>query len=198
MKIVIIRKDEEYKMKQFDQEKLGIAIKYVDRIGDGCNPATNIPLESDTILNDPNMIRCMYFIKDVLEAVQDNNGIVGSRTRKEPMLPFPVEILDEFTYREDKSITQILKQIFEPAAGMKVKRIPATKINAILKEEGYLVDEPDTATGKMRKMPSEKGEELGIYVADREYNGRAYQAVVFDRKAQEYVVELVRRMISWE
>lgn len=138
-------------MKQFDQEKLNIAITYVDRIAGGCNPVNNIPLEQDMVLNNPNIIRCMYFIQDVLEAVQNNGGIVSSRTAKEPALPFP--------------------------------------------EEGYLVDELNTQTGQNRKMPSEKGSELGIYVTDREFHGRAYQAVVYDRKAQEYVVEMVRGMV---
>lgn len=183
-------------MKKFDQEKLNIAITYVDRIAGGCNPVNNNPLEQDMVLNNPNMIRCMYFIKDVLEAVQDNGGIVSGRTAKEPALPFPAEALDEFTYREDKSITHVLKQIYEPIEDMKVKRISVSKITAALKAEGYLVDEVNAQTGQNRKMPSEKGRELGIYVADREFHGRAYQAVVYDRKAQEYVVEMVRNMVG--
>ena len=45
-------------MKQFDQVKLDVAIKYVERIADGCNPVNNVPLENDDILNNPNIIRC--------------------------------------------------------------------------------------------------------------------------------------------
>lgn len=181
-------------MKQFDQAKLEVAIKYVERIADGCNPVNNVPLENDDILNDPNIIRCMYFIKDVLKEVRNNGGFIGGKNGKEPVLPFPIEILDRFSYMEDKSITHVLNQIYEPIADMNVKKVSVTKITAALKEEGYLLDEPNTETGKTRKVPSKKGRELGIYTVEREYNGRMYESVTYNQNAQKYVVELIRKL----
>ncbi len=69
-------------MKQFEQTKLEIAIKYMERIADGCNPVNNTPLEEDNVLNNPNVIRCMYFIKEVLEEVRNNNGIISGKTER--------------------------------------------------------------------------------------------------------------------
>lgn len=181
-------------MKQFEQEKLAVAIKYVERIADGCNPVNNVPLENDDILNNPNIIRCMYFIKDVLEEVRNNGGIIGGKSGKEPSLPFPIEILDRFSYAEDKSITHVLNQIYEPIVNMNVKKVSVTKITAALKEEGYLLDEPNIETGKTRKVPSAKGQELGIYMVEREYNGRMYESVTYNQNAQRYVVELIRKL----
>ncbi len=184
------------KVKQIDQAKLDIAIKYVERIADGCNPVNNVPLENDDILNNPNIIRCMYFIKDVLKEVRSNGGIIGGRSGKEPVLPFPIEILDKFTYIEDKSITHVLNQIYEPIAGLNVKKVSVTKVTAALKEEGYLLEEPNPETGKTRKVPSAKGEELGIYMIEREYNGRMFQSITYNRNAQEYVVKLIRKLVE--
>lgn len=181
-------------MKQFDQSKLDIAIKYVERIAYGCNPVNNIPLENDDILNNPNIIRCMYFIKDVLEEVRSNDGMIGGKTGKEPALPFPLEILDRFSYVEDKSITHVLNQIYEPIAELNVKKVSVTKVTATLKKEGYLLDESNPETGKTRKVPSTKGRELGIYMVEREYNGRVYQSVTYNQNAQEYVVRLIRKL----
>lgn len=181
-------------MKQFEQSKLEIAIKYVERIADGCNPVNNVPLENDDILNNPNIIRCMYFIKEVLEEVRNNDGIVAGKTKKEPALPFPIEILDKFSYAEDKSITHVLNQIYEPIADMNVKKVSVTKVTAALKEEGYLLDELNIETRKTRKVPSEKGRELGIYTVEREYNGRLYESVTYNQNAQEYVVRLIKKL----
>lgn len=181
-------------MKQFEQSKLDVAIKYVERIAEGHNPVNNMPLENDDVLNNPNIIRCMYFIKDVLEEVRRNDGIIGGKSSKEPTLPFPTEILDKFTYAEDKSITHVLNQIYEPIADMNVKKVSVTKVTAALKEEGYLLDEPNPETGKTRKVPSIRGRELGIYIVEREYNGRMYESVTYNRNAQEYVVNLIRRL----
>ena len=181
-------------MRQFDQTKLDVAIKYVERIADGCNPVNNIPLENDDILNNPNIIRCMYFIKDVLKEVRNNGCIIGGKSGKELTLPFPIEILDRFSYVEDKSITHVLNQIYEPIADMNVKKVSVTKVTSALKEEGYLSDEPNPETGKTRKVPSVKGKELGIYMVEREYNGRMYESVTYNQNAQKYVVELIRKL----
>ena len=183
-------------MKQFEQSKLDVAIKYVERLADGCNPVNNTPLEKDDVLNNPNIIRCMYFIKDVLQEVRSNGGMVGRKMEKEPALPFPIEILDRFSYAEDKSITHVLNQIYEPIADMNVKKVSVTKLTAALKEEGFLLDELNTETGKTRKVPSEKGRELGIYTIEREYNGRMYESVTYNQNAQKYVVELIRRVME--
>ena len=181
-------------MKQFDQIKLDVAIKYVERLADGCNPVNNVPLENEDILNNPNIIRCMYFIKDVLEEVRRNGGVIGGKAGKAPTFPFPIEVLDEFAYTEDKSITHVLNQIYEPIEDMNVKKISVTKVTAALKEEGYLLDEPNPETGKTRKIPSEKGKQLGIYLVEREYNGRMYESVTYNKKAQEYVVGLIKKL----
>lgn len=181
-------------MKQFEQSKLDIAIKYVERIAEGHNPVNNMSLENDDVLNNPNIIRCMHFIKDVLEEVRRNDGIIGGKSSKEPTIPFPTEILDKFTYAEDKSITHVLNQIYEPIADMNVKKVSVTKVTAALKGEGFLLDEPNPETGKTRKVPSIKGREIGIYIVEREYNGRRYESVTYNRNAQEYVVNLIRRL----
>uniref|UniRef100_UPI004056D374 hypothetical protein n=1 Tax=Agathobacter sp. TaxID=2021311 RepID=UPI004056D374 len=57
-------------METIDLKKLDVAIKYIERIADGCNPVNNIPVGEDDVLNNPNVIRCMYFVKEVLEAVR--------------------------------------------------------------------------------------------------------------------------------
>lgn len=72
------------------------------------------------------------------------------------------------------------------------------KITALLKDEGYLTDELEAKTGKARKVPTEKGKELGIYVMEREYNGRMYQTVIYNENAQRYVVESVKRLVEEE
>lgn len=182
-------------MERVDLVKLDVAIKYIDRIADGCNPVNNTPLSSEDVLNNPNVIRCMYFIKEVLEEVRRNDGIIGGR-RKQGTMPFPVEVLDEFVYLDDKSITNVLKQIYAPIQDLNVKKFSVVKITSWLKEEGYLIEEQIPETGKTRKVPTKKGRDLGIYMTEREYEGRVYQSVLYDKNAQEYVVEKMREWLE--
>lgn len=181
-------------MKKFDLIKLDVAIKYVERIADGCNPVNNSPFSEEDVLNNPNVIRCMYFIKEVLEEVKNSGGTVAGTKAKTALAPFPIEILEQFTYREDMSITYVLNQIYEPISDLNVKKISVTKVTAALKEDGYLLDETNPETGKTRKVPSAKGKALGIYMVEREYNGRIYQSVTYNQNAQEYVVKLIKKL----
>ncbi len=173
--------------------KLDIAIKYSERMAEGCHPVTNAAIENE-ILDNPNIVRCMYFIKEVLEKVRENGGVIGGKREKQRALPFPTEVLNQFQYRQDQSITHVLKQICEPVADQNVRKISTMKITAALKEEGYLLEEQNPATGKTRKVPSEKGKELGIYLTEREYDGKVYQSVTYNQTAQEYIVQLFRKM----
>ena len=61
-------------------EKLKKAIIYIDRMANGHNPVNNIILEEKSELNDPNIIRCMYYIKEILISVYNNGGVVGKNT----------------------------------------------------------------------------------------------------------------------
>ena len=48
----------------------------------------------------------------------------------------------------------------------KDKKVLLTKVTATLKEEGDLLDEPNSETWKTRKVPSTKGKALGIYMVE--------------------------------
>ncbi|CBK74998.1 hypothetical protein CIY_23470 [Butyrivibrio fibrisolvens 16/4] len=67
---------------EIDINKLDTAILYLQRIADGKNPVNNMPAESDSVLNNPNVIRCMYFTKEILEEVKRNGGNIGKKFSK--------------------------------------------------------------------------------------------------------------------
>lgn len=73
---------EKTEIKQYDLVKIEKAILYAQRIADGCNPVNNSPVGDDSVLQNPNVIRCMYFIKEVLEEVHKNRGYVGGKPKK--------------------------------------------------------------------------------------------------------------------
>lgn len=57
---------------EFDMGKLEIAIEYVNRMAEGNHPRSNQKLQEDSVFNDPNVVRCMFFVEDVLKAVYEN------------------------------------------------------------------------------------------------------------------------------
>ena len=185
-------------MEIVDLRKLDIAIKYLQRITEGCNPVNNMPAEEDAVLNNPHVIRCMFFVKEVLEEVRSNNGVVGRKKSKLEGEPFPFEILDEFQYQEDKSIAHFLMQIHAPLDGRNIRKISPQAITNWLKKEGYLTKDYCLEVGKESTMPTEKGRELGIYTEIRTYPTNTYVAVIYNRNAQEFLVKNFKVMVSRE
>ena len=49
-------------MEVVDTKKLEIAIQYLHRITEGRNPVNNIPVDDDSVIKNPNVVRCMLFI----------------------------------------------------------------------------------------------------------------------------------------
>lgn len=189
-------------MEQIDMKKLRAAIIYAQRIADGNNPINNHPLENDTVINDPNVIRFMFFIKDILQKVYDNNGCIGGDVKKSNRADriFPYEVLTQFEYREDKSISKLINQIYAPVAGKGIKKISGARINAWMMNAGYITETYSEEFQKNIKVPTEKGEALGLR-AERvvyEPTGRVYISIFYNKQAQEFLVTNMEKILNGE
>lgn len=180
-------------MVRIDLKKLEVAIKYVERISKGCNPVNNLPLEENEALNNPNVMRCMEFVKEVLETVEQNNGIIGKYNESTDLL---YEIITNFVYKEDKQITHFINQIYEPIKDENIKRISPKRITDWLKKNGYLQEEFSDKYDKNVSVVTEKGKAIGIYNEKREARGYHYLAVVYGKEAQEYIVKNFEEILN--
>ena len=185
-------------MEAIDLRKLETAIIYVERIADGYNPVDNKPAEEESVLNSPDVVRCMFFIKDVLEAVRRNDGLIGKAKGKAPKEQFPYDVLETFCYREDLSITHLMAQIHLPLEGKNIKKISPQTVTRWLKTAGYLTEEFSREVGKISTVPTEKGKELGIYTEVRNYSNNTYLAVIYNRSAQEFIVKNLEAIVDGE
>ena len=62
-----------------DIEKLETAIIYMQRITEGRNPVNNMPEDEDSVINNPNVVRCMFFVKEILEEIKRNDGYIRTK-----------------------------------------------------------------------------------------------------------------------
>lgn len=182
-------------MKKFDIEKLNKAIIYVERMADGKAPYSNQPTENE-ILNNPNVIRSMYFIKEVLEEVRANDGVIGRRTSKVkiPASAFPFEALDKFEYQSDKSISYLLRQFKELTEDPDIKIISASKVNKWLEKNGFITKAVVNDSGGEGWLPTDKGEALGLITEQRGEPGREYTLTIYTKQAQEFLAKNLQRI----
>ena len=184
-------------MKEFDIQRILTARIYVDRMMNGRNPATNQPVQNE-ILDNPNVIRCLNFVAEVLQAVEENNGLVGnnkSASEKRGRY-FTAEDLKHFQYRGDASIMQIIKQLKEPFEGQKVRGLDAPKINQYLAEQGYLARASSGLDRRRYWIPTAKGEEAGLYTVQREFDGNRYDQIIYSKEGQDFLLRQLETILN--
>ncbi|MCD8069180.1 MAG: hypothetical protein LUE87_09905 [Lachnospiraceae bacterium] len=186
-------------MEAIDKNKLDTAIFYVERIADGKNPVTGLDAGTDTVLNDPNVIRCMFFIRELLEGVRCNGGYIGSRPKKSELADFPLDVLQSYTYREDKTITRLVEQLNEPADENQYRKLSYKPTLQWLHVNGFLLDDFHTELGKNVTEPTEKGLRTGIQSERRRsMAGAEYIRVIYGKKAQEFIVQNLEQILNGE
>jgi len=181
-------------MGEIDLKKLDISIEYIKRMAEGKNPINNEPLEDDSILNNPNVIRCFYFIEDVLKQVKDADGKVkGKKKRKS----FPIEHLKEYSYQKDLSISNFVAQINEGLDGETHKKLSVSKITSWLKVMGYIDEYVNPEWNQKHSITTEKGRAIGIYSEERESSqGKRYVVLIYNRNAQQFIIDNMENILD--
>lgn len=136
----------------------------------------------------------------MLEKVIANGGEVTTKGKRKSMAEFPLELLNQFKYREDKSINKLLSQLYEPITDQNIRKIPGVSINNWLISCGYLVEAFDDRTQKNAKFPTEKGQQIGLR---SEYliahmTGKEYVAVIYNKTAQEFLINNFEKFLNGE
>ncbi len=147
-------------------------------------------MNDDAVLNNPNVIRCMYFVKEILEEVKRNNGYIGKKVRKSDKQNFPLEVLSSFVYREDQSISRLVVQINEMIDQNVYQKLSYKPIVQWLKQNDFLMEELSQEFNKVCTLPTEKGSQLGITAEKRtSFKGVDFMLILYNRQAQEYIVK---------
>ncbi len=183
-------------MEQLDLGKLEKALIYVNRIADGKNPVNNMPADDDAVLNDPNVIRCMFFVKEALTAIKNNGGVVG-RPVKIKKKDFPLETLSEFHFEEKKTITKFVEQLNDKINQDEYEKLSYKTITDWLKKNDYLQEVDDEKLGKKVTLTTEKGRSVEItHALQTNLNGSSYYRVEYDKTAQEFIVGKLPAILS--
>lgn len=181
-------------MGEFDLKKLETSIEYVKRMAEGRNPVNNELLEDDSVLNNPNVIRCLYFIEDVLKEVQKSNGKVGAKSKRQV---FPLSHLNNYRYQKDVPISAFAEQLNDGLDKTQYKKISYNRITKWLKSMGYLDLIESREWNKQHIVPTDKGRSIGIYEEERTSTvGKKYNVVMYNRNAQEFIVSNMRNILD--
>ncbi len=134
----------------------------------------------------------MYFVKDILEEVKQNDAVIGGKAsaKKDNRKDYPLEVLDDFIYKEDKAISKFVDQLNEMIDVNEYKKLTYNPITKWLKESGYLEVNQKSGSDMKETIPTEKGLEIGIKGEKRNNpNGVEYTYITYNQQAQEFIVK---------
>ena len=169
-------------------EKIRYAKDFIDKLANGINPVDNSELSETDIVNNVKISRCLFYVSDILRKVIEGNGI--SVEKKKRKLPFPTsDVLLKEVKASDKPlpVSKFTEYINSFVDTEKYKKLTYGSVLTWLINIGAMYETEDEK-GK-RKRPTEQGEKLGIYTEKRRGMRGDYEVVMYDRNAQQFIID---------
>jgi hypothetical protein len=167
-------------------DKLKHAKEYLDKLAEGVHPLTGEPLPGDTVLNNVQLVRCFFYVSDILRQVIENGG----RVRRTSARLFALTEEERSRVRlfdQPVTISILVRSINEAVSDRHMKKLSPTAVTAWLVEQGYLKVVED-ARGRHKDI-TPKSREVGISAEDRIGPGGPYLAILYSRRAQQFILD---------
>ncbi|MCD8367724.1 MAG: hypothetical protein LUC48_06825 [Clostridiales bacterium] len=162
---------------------------YLDKLANGIDPLTDLPVPEGDVINQVRISRCLFFASDVLRRVVENGGITPPKRRgKAPFAITQEQLMQVRFSREPLRITELCKRITDAAGPEDGKRLTNAIVLEWLESVGMLEKRED-GEGKRKRRPTEAGRQIGIFEEERTGTYGVYTAVLYTEEAQHFVVD---------
>ena len=164
------------------------------KIAKGINPVTGEQIEEDSFLNDPRIIRCFYFVSEILDNV--TKGVYSSSKEKMTQFVITPEQKQMVKFPENKiGVNEFSKCISLCLDPSKSKRLTGVELNKKLKALGILGEEK-LESGKTRTILNENSATFGFETERKVYNGNEYDMVVINDKGKQYLLDNIESIMA--
>jgi hypothetical protein len=181
-------------MMSLEKEKLAKAKEIMVKMAGGINPLNGEQIENGSFLNDPRMVRCLYFIQDVLQIAIDGQ----LRTSAETPAGFFItpEEKEGVQLPQGKiGVNEFAKCVNKVIDLNKSKKLTGVEINRRLKKMGVL-SEQALDDGKKRTALNEKSHEVGIETEKRNFNGNEYEMILFNDTGKKFLLDNLEKILQ--
>ncbi len=169
-------------------ETMERAKMYLDKLANGIDPLTDLPVSEGDVVNQVRISRCLFFVSDVLRRVLENGGIHPAHTKKTPFVITQEQLFHVQFSREPLRITQLCQIITDAAGQEGMTRLAPSIILEWLESIGML-EKKINAEGKQSRCPTAAGHQIGILEENRSGMHGPYTAVLYSEGAQRFVVD---------
>lgn len=183
-------------MTQSEFEKIEKAKIILQKIAKGINPITGEQIEENSFLNDARIIRCFYFVAEVLDNVK--NGVYSSTKNKLKKFVITPEQKEKVEFPPNKIGVNEFSRCINASIDLSIsKKLTGVELNNKLKKLGILSEET-AEKGKTRTVINENSINYGFESERRIYNGVEYDMVVINDKGKKYLLDNIESIIGEE
>ncbi len=170
-----------------DIAKMQNAKRIIECLANGIHPVTGEILK-DTVFDEPEVIRCLFFIKEVLQEEIEN----PQKGKKEEFSADSLQ-LENVLQDEPIALSPFVKKIKDANGGVGPN---AKKIWELLTDRGFLC-EGTNLNGNKTRLPTELGLQSGLTRSERQTAmGKSFYVVEYDRTGQELLLECIKEIYS--
>ena len=175
-------------------EKIAYAKSFIDKLANGINPLDDTPVPEGDLANNVRLSRCFFYVSNILGQVYENGGI-GKVEKTIPFSITPGQLANFETSPYSISGSEIAKKLAALVKNPLMKSFSVPKLNQWLMQKGFLYEITDPQ-GKPRKIPTEQGRALGVSAETKTGRDGEYIAVLFDAKAQRFIVNNIYEILN--
>ncbi len=155
------------------------------KLAHGHEPYTDQPFSSVDFLSDPKLIRCFFFVADVLK--EASQGGIGNQPAPRNYDISPEDLAKVVLPEGNLGVNAFCQAVNNVIDPYKSKKLTGAALNRQLKQLGILGEEK-TEKGS-RTITNENSAEFGFITEKREYSGVEYEQVLINDKGKKYLLE---------
>ena len=181
-------------------EKIAYAKSFIDKLANGINPVDDTPIPEGDIANNVRLSRCFFYVSDILRQVIENGGTVANQSAKVRKQEFSLTSSERaclLVSEKAVTVTEIANYLNSHINQETTKKITGASINDWLMSIG-LLEIVKLQNGKQRKQPTVQGNEMGIFVDERNGQFGQYYVVLFTSEAQQLIYDNIEAIVSFK
>ena len=169
-------------------ETMQRAKMYMDKLAQGIDPITNQEVPEDSVLNNVRLARCFFYVSDVLGKVIANGGAVGQISKTLDFAITPEQLASVQVSDYPIRVTEFTEALYQAVNNPTMKKLNTTKITEWLILKGLMMKETGT-DGKIHRVPTDRGLQMGMSTRLRQSRDGEYQAVYYNRNMQQFLLD---------
>jgi len=169
-------------------ETMQRAKMYLDKLAQGIDPITNQEVPEDSVLNNVRLARCFFYVSDVLGKVIANGGAVGQISKTLDFAITPEQLASVQVSDYPIRVTEFTEALYQAVNNPTMKKLNTTKITEWLISKGLMMKETGT-DGKIHRVPTGRGLQMGMSTRLRQSRDGEYQAVYYNRNMQQFLLD---------